>query len=76
MAGKVWIPIDVYFLSNGFPLTSERIDMMEIRLKKMGYELKAPDIFKEIHERLIDKFYGYKDNVHIVKAKRRYKGKS
>ena len=76
MAGKVWIPIDVYFLSNGFPLTSERIDMVEVRLKKMGYELKDTDSFKEIHERLIDKFYGHKDKVHIIKAKRRYKGKS
>ena len=71
MQNKRWIPIDAYFLSNGFPTTSERADMVQARLKRMGYDFKNPEKFKEIHQRLIDSFYRHRDAVHIQrKAKK------
>ena len=71
MKDKRWIPIDAYFLSNGFPTTSERADMVQVRLKRMGYAFKNPERFKEIHQRLIESFYRHKDKVHIQKAGRK-----
>ena len=71
MKDKRWIPIDAYFLSNGFPTTSERADMVQVRLNRMGYDFKNPERFKEIHQRLIDSFYRHKDKVHIQKAGRK-----
>ncbi|MBN2073618.1 MAG: hypothetical protein JW770_06715 [Actinobacteria bacterium] len=65
MQNKRWIPIDAYFLSNGFPTTSERADMVQVRLKRMGYDFKNPERFKEIHQRLIDSFYRHRNAVHI-----------
>ena len=65
MQNKRWIPIDAYFLSNGFPTTSERADMVEKRLKRMGYDFRNPERFAEIHQRLIDSFYRHRDAVHI-----------
>ena len=71
MQNKRWIPIDAYFLSNGFPTTSERADMVEKRLKKMGYDFRDPERFKEIHQRLIDSFYKHRDKVHTLKTGRK-----
>lgn len=71
MQNKRWIPIDAYFLSNGFPTTSERADMVQVRLKRMGYDFNNPERFKEIHQRLIDSFYRHRDKVHIQRAGRK-----
>jgi len=73
MAGKAWIPIDVYFLSNGFPLTHERKEMVEERLARMGYKLKKPKRSLEMHEKLMGKFYKGKDTVHIVRVPKKKK---
>ena len=77
MADKVWIPIDVYFMSRGFPLTHERAEKVRQRLESMGYSLDDLDSFKEIHEKLMDEFYRYKDMVHIKKerTKKKKRGK-
>ena len=64
MEGKAWIPVDVYFLSNGFPFTHERAEMVEVRLSRMGYMLKDPKSFIEVHERIMGRFYAWKDTVH------------
>ena len=65
MAGKTWIPVDVYFLSNGFPFTHERTEMVKERLFRMGYCLKDPESFMEVHEKIMGSFYSWKDTVHI-----------
>lgn len=65
MADKTWIPVDVYFLSNGFPFTHERTEMVEERLARMGYRLRDPESFMEVHERIMSRFYAWKDTVHI-----------
>ena len=67
MAGKVWLPVDVYFLSNGFPLTHERTEVVEERLARMGYRLKDSESFMELHERIMGKFYKGKDKVHTLR---------
>ena len=67
MANKAWIPVDVYFLSNGFPLTHERKEMVAERLTRMGYRLKRPRRSLEMHEKLIGSFYKGIDMVHIVR---------
>ena len=64
MADKTWIPIDVYFLSNGFPFTHERAEMVEERLSRMGYRLKDPKNSMEVHNKIMSKFYSWKDTVH------------
>ena len=71
MQNKRWIPIDAYFLSNGFPTTSERADMVQVRLKKMGYDFRDPEKFKEIHQRLIDSYYRHRDAVHIQRKSKK-----
>jgi hypothetical protein len=68
MADKVWIPIDVYFLSNGFPLTHERSEVVQERLARMGYRLKDLEKFMEVHERIMGKFYKGKDKVHTIRV--------
>jgi len=72
---RIWIPVDAYFLSQGFPLTHERTEKAMERLKKMGYKLKDPESFMEIHERIMARFYKGKDRVHTQKAWKKYKGK-
>ena len=65
MADKTWIPVDVYFLSNGFPFTHERAEMVEERLARLGYHLTDPKSFMEVHEKIMSRFYAWKDTVHI-----------
>jgi hypothetical protein len=39
--------------------------MVEERLARMGYRLKDPKSFMEVHEKIMGRFYGWKDTVHI-----------
>jgi len=73
MAGKVWMPIDVYFLSNGFPLTHEMSEVVEARLLRMGYRLKDPKRFIEVHEAIMKNFYKGKDAVHTQRTQNKKK---
>ena len=67
MANKAWIPVDVYFLSNGFPFTHERKEIVAERLARMGYRLKKPKRSLEMYEKLMGGFYKGKDTVHIIR---------
>jgi hypothetical protein len=63
MSKKKWLPIDVLFLISGFPSTCELKQDIVKRLKKMGYEVKHPELLDR-HEEILDrdyiKFYGIK----------------
>lgn len=63
-----WIPIDVYLMVTGFPLTCELSQDIVRRLAQLGFMVDDPS-FLERHEKRISSYYRYKDGVHTESGK-------
>jgi hypothetical protein len=63
LEGNNWLPIDVFFLVNGFPLTCELLEDVVEKIKKLGYEV-TPELMERLKEndKRLDIFYSKTSN--------------